>query len=115
MQHAERLCDRLLLLARGTKKFEGNLDEARALLPARLSITARQSLDGLGGVATCEAGADQGEGWRDWSVSLQPGASAGDLLEQCTSRGIALRRFEEPRASLHDVFIHMVGTEGPRP
>ena len=25
--------------------------------------------------------------------------------------GIALRRFEERRASLHDVFLHMVGTE----
>jgi len=31
MQHAERLCDRLLLLARGRKKFEGTLDEARAV------------------------------------------------------------------------------------
>ena len=29
MQHAERLCDRLLL-ARGRKKFEGTLDEAPA-------------------------------------------------------------------------------------
>src|SRR3954451_19206106 len=54
MQHAERLCDKLLLLARGRKKFEGTLDEARAQLPARLSVVARQSLASLEGVKRCE-------------------------------------------------------------
>ena len=39
MQHAERLCDRLLLLARGVKRFEGTQDEARATMPLRLTIT----------------------------------------------------------------------------
>jgi ABC-2 type transport system ATP-binding protein len=115
MQHAERLCDRLLLLARGRKKFEGDLDQARALLPARLTVTARQSLDGVRGVASCELQGETGEGWRHWAVTLQPGAAPGDLLEHCSASGIALRRFEEHRASLHDVFLHMVGTEEPRP
>ncbi|GAA4000277.1 ABC transporter ATP-binding protein [Sphingomonas humi] len=113
MQHAERLCDRLLLLARGRKKFEGNLDEARALLPARLNVTARQQLDGLPGVADCSGGPDTGDGWRDYAVTLEPGATAGGLLEYCTTNGIALRRFEERRASLHDVFLHMVGSGEP--
>lgn len=111
MQHAERLCDRLLLLARGAKKFEGTLDEARALLPARLVVTARQSLAGVAGVADCRAQGQPTNGWQDYAVTLQPGASAGDLLEHCSAGGIALRRFEEHRASLHDVFLHMVGTE----
>jgi ABC-2 type transport system ATP-binding protein len=115
MQHAERLCDRLLLLARGRKKFEGNLDEAVALLPARLTVTARSPLDGVPGVASCTAIGDSGEGWRDWAITLQPGASPGDLLEHCSASGVALRRFEERRASLHDVFLHMVGSEEPRP
>ncbi|UUR07029.1 ABC transporter ATP-binding protein [Sphingomonas glaciei] len=113
MQHAERLCDRLLLLARGRKKFEGNLDEARALLPARLTVTSRQSLAGLAGVADCQPLGDGEAGWRDWAITLRPGASPGDLLEHCSASGIALRRFEERRASLHDVFLHMVGTEEP--
>ncbi|WP_338502588.1 ATP-binding cassette domain-containing protein [Sphingomonas kaistensis] len=111
MQHAERLCDRLLLLDRGAKKFEGNLDEARALLPARLVVTARHSLAGVAGVADCRAQGQPVDGWQDYAVTLKPGASAGDLLEHCSAGGIALRRFEEHRASLHDVFLHMVGTE----
>jgi ABC-2 type transport system ATP-binding protein len=115
MQHAERLCDRLLLLARGTKKFEGTLDEARALLPARLGVTARAPLAALPGVAECSPGAANGDGWQEWDVSLQPGVRPGDLLEHCSTTGIALRRFEERRASLHDVFLHMVGPEEVRP
>jgi ABC-2 type transport system ATP-binding protein len=116
MQHAERLCDRLLLLARGKKKFEGDLDQARALLPARLTVTARAALDGVPGVASCTAQGDAGkEGWREWAITLQPGMSSGDLLEHCSANGVALRRFEERRASLHDVFLHMVGSEEPRP
>ena len=111
MQHAERLCDRLLLLARGRKRFEGTLDEARALLPAHLSVTAKASLDGLTGVERCEPGEERGDGWRDYSVALRPGASAADLLDHCSGAGIRLRRFEEGRASLHDVFIHMVGPQ----
>ena len=101
----------LLLLARGAKKFEGTLDEARALLPARLVVTARSSLDGVPGVAECRAQGSPRAGWQDYALTLLPGASAGDLLEHCSSTGIALRRFEERRASLHDVFLHMVGTE----
>lgn len=114
MQHAERLCDRLLLLAKGQKRFEGNLDEARALLPARLTVTARGDLSSLPGVASIEPGEDRGEGWRDHLVALKPGAHAGDLLEHCTASGIALRRFEERRPSLHDVFLYMVGPQEAR-
>jgi len=42
-------------------------------------------------------------------VQLEPGIAAGDVLEACTERSIPLRRFDERRASLHDVFLQMVG------
>jgi ABC-2 type transport system ATP-binding protein len=110
MQHAERLCDRLLLLAHGRKLFEGTQDEARATLPVDLRLSAKGSPDGLPGVI----GVEQLEGdgaWREWAVQLAPGADPGDLLEHCTAHGFALRRFEQRRASLHDVFLHIVGGE----
>ena len=109
MQHAERLCDRLLLLARGRKKFEGTLEEARAQLPTRLSVIARQDPSGLAGVESAEdRGAIDGD-WRRWDVRLSPGIAPGDVLEQCTAKGFPLRRFEQQLASLHDVFVHLVG------
>lgn len=109
MQHAERLCDRLLLLARGRKKFEGTLDEARAQLPARIAIIARQSPTELPEVESAEDRGEAGDGWRRYDVRLKPGADAGDVLEQCVARGFPLRRFDQQQASLHDVFVHMVG------
>ena len=109
MQHAERLCDRLLLLARGKKRFEGTLDEARAELPARLSMIAQDNPASLAGVASASAVTGPAGGWREWEVELAQGVVPGDVLEHCTAKGIALRRFEERRASLHDVFLHIVG------
>jgi ABC-2 type transport system ATP-binding protein len=109
MQHAERLCDRLLLLARGEKRFEGTQDEARATMPLRLTITSRAAPDTLPGVVGATATGKAADGWQDWDVKLEPGRNASDLLEHCTSQGFALRRFEQHRASLHDVFVHIVG------
>jgi ABC-2 type transport system ATP-binding protein len=110
MQHAERLCDRLLLLARGRKKFEGTLEEARAELPARLTVVARQDPSNVAGVESASDAGEAEPGWRRWDVRLQPGVAPGDVLERCVADGFALRRFEQLHASLHDVFVHIVGT-----
>jgi len=109
MQHAERLCDRLLFLAKGRKRFEGTIDEARGSMPARLLLTARQSPAGLTGVASATWLGGGADGWEEWEVHLAPGATAGDLLETCIAQGFALRRCEQQRPGLHDVFIHLVG------
>ena len=110
MQHAERLCDRLLLMTRGRKKFEGTLDEARAELPARLTVVSKDDPAQLAGVDSSEERAAAEPGWRRWTVRLQPGVAPGDVLEQCVASGFALRQFEQQQASLHDVFVHIVGT-----
>jgi ABC-2 type transport system ATP-binding protein len=111
MQHAERLCDRLLLLARGRKVFEGTQDEARDALPSRLTITSRADPGGLPGIATATPlGAPAGD-WTSYRVALAPGAAPGDLLEACTGQGFALRAFDIHRPALHEVFIHFVGAD----
>src|SRR6187455_1400427 len=72
MQHAERLCDRLLLLARGRKVFEGTQEEARGSLPSRVVLTAQSDPRHLPGVAaTTELGPD-GEGWSRFAIELRP-------------------------------------------
>src|SRR6267378_6851483 len=38
MQHAERLCDRILLIAKGRKILDGTLAEARRTIPRRVQI-----------------------------------------------------------------------------
>ena len=111
MQHAERLSDRLLLLARGRKVFEGTQAEARAKLPPRLLLTAQADPAQLPGVANAVAAGTAREGWQEWDVTLMPGRNAADLLQHCTANGFALRSFDLHRPSLHDVFLHLVGGE----
>ena len=112
MQHAERLCDRLLLLRKGRKRFEGTIDEARALLPASLVAVTKADLAGMPGIASLEPLSAAEDGWQEWRIALEPGVAPESVLEHCTSKGIALRRWEERRASLHDIFVELVGGEG---
>ena len=111
MQHAERLCDRLLLLARGRMVFEGTQDEARRTLPSRLALTSLADPASLPGVASAARLGPAKEGWSDFDVALSPGADAGELLQACTAQGFALRRFEVHRPTLHEVFLHLVGAD----
>lgn len=109
MQHAERLCDRLLFLAHGRKQFEGTQDGARATLPVRLTLVAQQSPTTLAGVVGATAIGTPSEGWQAWDVQLAPGGNPDDLLQHCTAQGFPLRRFEQNRPSMHEVFLHIVG------
>ncbi|MBX7494589.1 ATP-binding cassette domain-containing protein [Qipengyuania sp. 6B39] len=112
MQHAERLCDRLLLLKKGAKRFEGTLDEARATLPARIAAVAKADIASVRGVATATPVEELGDGWHAYEIELAPGVPASAVLEGCSTQGVALRRFEEQRPSLHEVFVQLVGSEG---
>lgn len=109
MQHAERLSDRLLLLSRGRKVFEGTLAEARAQMPPRLILTAQGDPTRLPGIAQAQAIGTDAQGWRQWDVRLAAGHDAAALLQHCTANGFFLRGFDLHAPSLHDVFVHLVG------
>ena len=111
MQHAERLCDRLLMLARGKKRFDGTQEEARTALPSRLTLTSRVDPSALPGVASATATGSADNGWTAYSVELEDSATPDGLLEHCTANGFALRGFETRAPSLHEVFIHFVGED----
>jgi ABC-2 type transport system ATP-binding protein len=109
MEQAERLCTRLLMLARGQKVFDGDQEAAKAMLPGRVRLRARSDPSGLPAVAAAEQIAVVEEDWADWQITLKPGAKPGDLLQACVQTGLVLRDFEAHRATLHDVFLHLAG------
>jgi ABC-2 type transport system ATP-binding protein len=111
MQHAERLCRRLLLLRKGSKRFEGTPDEARAQLPSTIDAIAPAAITAIEGVAKAHERGAVGGDLSEWTLDLAPGVVAGDVLQRATALGMPLRRFEERRATLHDVFVHLVGPE----
>lgn len=112
MEHAERLCTRFLMLARGRKVFDGDPQSASAVLPSRVHLRCRSDPARLPGVASAEQGASAEHGWSDWVVLLKSGTEPGDLLQTCIHTGFELRAFEARSATLHEVFLHLAGTPG---
>ena len=109
MEHAERLCTRLVMLARGRKVFDGDQEQARALLPGHVRLRAKANPSWLPGIAHARQLPSTADSWTDWQILLSPGIQPGDLLQACTEKGFALRDFEAHSATLHDVFLQLAG------
>ncbi len=117
MQHAERLCDHLLLIARGRKIFDGTVAAAKGTIPRRVLISTESSIDALAGLDSVAEikliGEPTQPGAKDWEIRLRghtsAQASAQAILERCFQSGIVLRRFDQSEPSLHDVFVALVG------
>ncbi len=114
MQHAERLCDRFLIIARGQSRFEGDIAEARALHPPRLLLRTRDPADWLAkarGVAQLAHAGEAENGEKDYELSLAPGADPQLVLKAAFDAGLRLSRFELAGASLHDIFVAVAGEQ----
>lgn len=107
MVHAERLCDRLMILGGGRGLFEGTVAEAHSVLPIQITLETAEvspTLETLPGVRSLEA-----QGGGRWRLELEPRASASAVLEACFERSLRLRRFDVQEPDLHQVFVHLVG------
>ena len=123
MQHAERLCDHMLLIARGRKLFDGTLDQARALIPRRVLVECQGDLGavlhdrGILGATELprEGDVDYQQDQKLWEIRIEEGVNPQLILQRCFDNGISLTRFDYTQPSLHDVFVQLVGegaTEG---
>ncbi len=109
MQHAERLCDRLIVLAKGKKLFEGTLDQARGLIPRRARIGADADLSFLANVPGVVRATPPQAGESNWTLEMKEGADGRGLLAACFEHGAPLTHFDLAPPSLHDVFVSLVG------
>ena len=104
MAHAERLCDRIAIIAGGRRRFEGTVDDARATLPAHVRYTPREDGPGIG--AMLPAGAEHANGaWRFTLPDRGIEETLGRLIG--AGHGIADLRIERP--GLHEAFVRIVG------
>jgi len=118
MQHAERLCDRVILMAKGKKIFDGTIPEAKRVLPRRVRIDTeddvapvRQSADVLS-IRTVEKNGDAHKnGCGQWELELRENADPQAILQLCFEHKIRLRSFTQSDPTLHDVFVRLVGPE----
>jgi ABC-2 type transport system ATP-binding protein len=118
MQHAERLCDHLLLIVKGRKIFDGTVAGAKATIPRRVLISTDSSIDPLARLDGVVEIKPLGESLtrsstKDWEIRLREHTSAQAILERCFESGIVLRRFDHSEPTLHDVFVALVGEKEP--
>lgn len=112
MQHAERLCDRFLILAGGKARFDGTLEQARKIFPPRLIV---RTVDPIGllkavpGVVSVEAVGEPVGGEQDYEILLTRDADPQAVLRAAFDAGLRLSRFENANASLHDIFKAVAG------
>jgi ABC-2 type transport system ATP-binding protein len=113
MQHAERLCDHVVLLAKGAKVFDGSVTQARGHAPRSLVLEGaldEAAVAALPGVASVAAETLE-DGHPRFTAALARGAAGQDALKAAFARGLDIVRFELREPSLHDAFIALTGGE----
>jgi ABC-2 type transport system ATP-binding protein len=106
MAHAERLCDRLAIIAGGKRRFEGTVAEARGTLPMRARYVPHHDGEGIAALLPADAvrAAD------GWSFTV-PDNGAEDILKTLIDAGFGISGLSIERPGLHDAFVRIVGAD----
>lgn len=111
MQHAERLCDHVVLMARGRKVFDGTVGQACSHAPRSLVLEGALDAEKVGklpGVASSHAEPAE-DGHLCITAALAPGSHGQEALRAAFGQGLDITRFELREPSLHDAFIMLTG------
>jgi ABC-2 type transport system ATP-binding protein len=107
--HAERLCERVAIIAGGQVRFEGTVEEARGRLAPRVALRTRAE-DGPWRAAL-PANAALTDGC--WRFDLPPGGIE-PLLSALIDGNAGIETLAIERPGLHDAFVDIVGA-APEP
>jgi ABC-2 type transport system ATP-binding protein len=107
MEHAERLCDRIILMSQGEKCFDGTTEAALAQAPRRLVIGSKDI--GLTEMVTPFVKLVEAQEGGVLNVVMKDAVDTQDILVKAVDQDIKLTRFEPQRASLHEAFVALVG------
>lgn len=105
--HAERLCERIAMIARGKVRFEGSVDAARDRLPARVTLRTRAEAGTWRSALPADATVED----RTWTFAL-PADGIEPVLEALISGGAGIETLSIERPSLHEAFVTVVGEAG---
>ena len=107
--HAERLCERIAIIAAGRVRFEGGVEEARNRLRPQVRLRTRNP-DGAWRAAF-PAGAERVDG--AWRFEL-PLTGIEPILEALIAGGAGIEDLAIERPGLHDAFVAIAGEAAAR-
>ena len=103
MSHAERLCQRLSIIANGRCRFEGTVDDARGILPMRATYAPCDRAAEAGTLLPSDAQFDG----RSWQFTV-PEGTAEALILGLIQAGHGVAGLTLQRPGLHDAFVRIV-------
>ncbi|CAN5538345.1 ABC transporter ATP-binding protein [soil metagenome] len=106
MAHAERLCDRLTIIAAGKARFEGTVSDARGTLPMQAHYVPRDDDPSIASLLPADARHVAG-GWR----FTQPEGGIEGVLRRLIDAGHGISGLSIERPGLHDAFVRIVGEQ----
>jgi len=104
--HAERLCERIAIIARGRVQYEGSVSAARDRLPSRVHVRTRQSDGAWRADLPSDAVLDDGV----WQFAL-PATGIEPVLQNLITHGAGIETLAIERPGLHDAFISIAGAD----
>ncbi|WP_370236384.1 MULTISPECIES: ABC transporter ATP-binding protein [Henriciella] len=107
MEHAERLCDSIVMMARGRKVFDGTLDQAFGALGRAALIGVEDGYD-LNAAISPKGFTENELAGDHWRVSLSAQYDAQDALRAAIEAGAPITSFRPEEARLRDVFVSLV-------
>ena len=107
--HAERLCERIAIIAGGRVRFEGSVAEARDRLKPQVRLGTRVEDGPWRSALPADAVREDGL----WHFEL-PDAGIEPLLQALIAGGAGIEELSIERPGLHDAFIAIAGTEAAR-
>jgi len=102
--HAERLCERVAIIAKGKVAFDGGVDEARARLRPVVRLHTRASDGPWRSAIPSNARKEGGE----WVFELPPGGPE-PLLKALIDGGAGIETLAIERPGLHEAFVSIAG------
>lgn len=112
MEHAERMCDHIVLFARGRAAFFGAMGDALAAVPRAALLETEGGFELAAALAPHGFALSEeapGIGVRRWRAGLEGPEASRRLLAACVSAGAPLTLFEPTKATLHEAFVRLVG------
>ncbi|TMJ15380.1 MAG: ATP-binding cassette domain-containing protein [Alphaproteobacteria bacterium] len=107
--HAERLCERIAIIARGKVRFEGSVADARDRLRPQVRLTTRSDDGPWRSALPARAKLEDGV----WSFEL-PEGGIEPLLRALLDSGAGIEDLSIERPGLHDAFVAIAGGEAAR-
>jgi ABC-2 type transport system ATP-binding protein len=116
MEQAEKLCDSVCIIARGSKVVDGPLAEVKRQQGGKHVIVAvERGMASVGRLLSDSTVVAKSDDYGNYAeLELTQGANPQDLLQELVRAGAALTKFEIAEPTLNKIFIDLVGGDAAK-